>query len=67
MKVTFKVNLGRDDAKRFGLENEKCLKGATVDVTPEQHKAITKKYPAIFGDPSAPAIRAVPEKLPAKA
>lgn len=52
MKVTFRTNLGRDDAKVVGLDAEKCHRGATVEVTAEQAKALTKKYPAIFDEPA---------------
>jgi hypothetical protein len=48
MRVKFRVSLGRDDAKKFGLDAEKCRRGATVDVSPESASVLKAKYPAIF-------------------
>jgi hypothetical protein len=57
MHAKFRVNLGTNDARRLELDAAKCRRGATVELTNEQAKALRAKYPAIFDEPDE--VRAV--------
>jgi hypothetical protein len=71
MKKTFRINLGSADAKTFGLDWTKCHAGDSVDLSADQVKAMTDKYPALFVDPSEESVKGVAQTAeitaPAKA
>lgn len=67
MKKQFKTNLGSTDAKAFGLDYKKCQTGSVVDLTADQVKAITAKYPLLLLDPDSEEAKEAREGLVVKA
>jgi len=68
MQYRLLESLGTIDAKKFGVEFEKpeeLAKGAMIDLTDDQAKAIKKVYPALI-EPAG-HVKAVPHAAPLKA
>jgi hypothetical protein len=74
MRITFRTNLGRSDARRLGLDYSKCTAGSTCDVEQDvavalvsqgiaTAKDVLKAVPvpaAVQGVPAQPEVQGVP-------
>lgn len=67
MRITFRTNLGRGDARRHGLDHTACTAGSTCDVEQSAAVALVSQGLATAKDsikavPAAAAVQGVPDQ-----